>query len=465
MACMQCNCQLLTGIAASSPGLIMHSKQPLCNPTTGDLSHILTALTAPAMSLPLQLGHEAFFRGAYTQALLQYLAAAEMGLELGQSNAAWMLDRGYGHTGPNAAAVKFGLHRRSAEQGNMASLLLMGDSFFYGDGVSQDWARASAIYYEAYQERSAEAMFDLGFMHEFGAGVPKDLALARRFYDMAAHAMPEAALAVGLAKTWLALHAAWEGLLPWLPARLAAAAAGLWTLRPRFMEQGGGVVAGLMPKWLAMHWESLSWRFADFAGLSVDFGELSDVGETAVLLTLLVVLWLVLKLRHQRAMGAGGRQGAGAAAAGAAGAGIGGGGGGVGAGVQQQGQGLVNGAFALARQVAQRAARAAEAVQQQQQQQGQGQGQQQQPWRQEQQRQEQPPRDEARRVQELRERLQQLEDLQRQQSGLRQRLVAARATREATVGEAGGSGAAAGGQGAGSSSSVQQANDGQAQQQ
>ena len=38
------------------------------------------------------------------------------------------------------------------------------------------------------QERSAEAMFNLGFMHEFGAGLPKDLHLALRFYNMAMHA-------------------------------------------------------------------------------------------------------------------------------------------------------------------------------------------------------------------------------------------------------------------------------------
>lgn len=37
------------------------------------------------------------------------------------------------------------------------------------------------------QERSAEAMFNLGFMHEFGVGVPKDLQLALRFYNMAKH--------------------------------------------------------------------------------------------------------------------------------------------------------------------------------------------------------------------------------------------------------------------------------------
>ncbi len=63
-------------------------------------------------------------------------------------------------------------------------------------GVPQDWVRAAAIYYEAYQERNAEAMFNLGFMHEFGAGVPKDLQLARKFYLMTSHTMPDARYAV-----------------------------------------------------------------------------------------------------------------------------------------------------------------------------------------------------------------------------------------------------------------------------
>jgi len=30
----------------------------------------------------------------------------------------------------------------------VASLLAMGDAYFYGSGVELDWGRASAIYYE-----------------------------------------------------------------------------------------------------------------------------------------------------------------------------------------------------------------------------------------------------------------------------------------------------------------------------
>lgn len=120
----------------------------------------------------LQRGHEAFFRGAHGVALLSYLGAAEMGMELGASNAGWMLERGAGQQGGSGAAeaLAYELARRSAGQGNVASLLLLGDAHWYGRGVAADWRRAAAIYYEAYQERSGEAMFNLGWLHEHGAG-------------------------------------------------------------------------------------------------------------------------------------------------------------------------------------------------------------------------------------------------------------------------------------------------------
>ena len=47
---------------------------------------------------------------------MAYLKAAEMGLEVGQSNAAWMLARGYGAAGPAASALAQKLHQRAAGQ-------------------------------------------------------------------------------------------------------------------------------------------------------------------------------------------------------------------------------------------------------------------------------------------------------------------------------------------------------------
>lgn len=54
--------------------------------------------------------------GDYEGAAVAYLKAAEMGLEVGQSNAAWMLARGYGAAGPAASALAQKLHQRAAGQ-------------------------------------------------------------------------------------------------------------------------------------------------------------------------------------------------------------------------------------------------------------------------------------------------------------------------------------------------------------
>ena len=47
---------------------------------------------------------------------MAYIRAAEIGMEIGQSNAAWMLSRGYGAQGPAAATLAMKLHQRAAGQ-------------------------------------------------------------------------------------------------------------------------------------------------------------------------------------------------------------------------------------------------------------------------------------------------------------------------------------------------------------
>jgi SEL1 protein len=54
--------------------------------------------------------------GNYEEAVLAYLRGAEMGLEVAQSNAAWMLSRAYGAAGPAATALAQLLHQRAAGQ-------------------------------------------------------------------------------------------------------------------------------------------------------------------------------------------------------------------------------------------------------------------------------------------------------------------------------------------------------------
>lgn len=54
--------------------------------------------------------------GNYGTALGMYLRLAEAGYEVGQSNAAWMLQRGYGIDSAGAAILAHRLNQRAAGQ-------------------------------------------------------------------------------------------------------------------------------------------------------------------------------------------------------------------------------------------------------------------------------------------------------------------------------------------------------------
>lgn len=151
-------------------------------------------------------------------------------------------------------------------------------------------------------------MFNLGFMHEFGAGLPQDLTLARRFYDMAKHILPDAALPVTLAHIWLSIHDAWLWLKPALPSRFDWIWSRILVLEPPhtgFLTGSwiSSLLTNLGPSQLMMHVELLWVRNVDLAGW-VGKG-VSRIGseyvESAVLLALLASLVVVLRTRQLRA--------------------------------------------------------------------------------------------------------------------------------------------------------------------
>lgn len=49
------------------------------------------------------------------------------------------------------------------------------------------------------QQHNAQAMFNLGYMHEQGLGMRRDVHLAKRCYDLAAETSPDAKVPVALA--------------------------------------------------------------------------------------------------------------------------------------------------------------------------------------------------------------------------------------------------------------------------
>ena len=99
--------------------------------------------------------------------------------------------------------------KRASNQNFPAARLRVGDHHWYGLGVERNYAQA-ALYYRMCSEdndphasaqvkycvrkesqSNFQALFNLGYMHHFGMGLPKDYHLSKRFYDAAAEKSTE----------------------------------------------------------------------------------------------------------------------------------------------------------------------------------------------------------------------------------------------------------------------------------
>ncbi|KAF2364880.1 Sel1-like repeat [Trinorchestia longiramus] len=158
----------------------------------------------------LTSAHQAYWAGQHKRALLLYMLLAELGYEVAQSNAAYILAR----HGPfptlfpeeetlSRALMYWG---RAAGQGYSFARVKLGDHYYYGWGTNVDYEAAAAHYRLASeQQRNAQAMFNLGYMHEQGEGLNQDIYLAKRFYDLARDSDSDAAVPVALALAKLAV--------------------------------------------------------------------------------------------------------------------------------------------------------------------------------------------------------------------------------------------------------------------
>nr|AAA70155.1 22.8 kDa protein [Ipomoea trifida] len=92
---------------------------------------------------------ESYLKGDVGKAFLLYSRMAELGYEVAQSNAAWILDK-YGPRsmcmGGSGICTDAERHQRShalwwpsSEQGNEHAALLIGDAYYYGRGTERDY--------------------------------------------------------------------------------------------------------------------------------------------------------------------------------------------------------------------------------------------------------------------------------------------------------------------------------------
>ncbi|KAF6206549.1 hypothetical protein GE061_017783 [Apolygus lucorum] len=186
----------------------------------------------------LMSGSNMYQSGRYFHAFMVYALLAELGYEVAQSNAAFMLERGLSGlknlTEEEMYFRAFNYWRRAAQQGYSQAHVKLGDYYYYGHGVTHDYEAAANQYRLASNQfGNPQALFNIGYMHERGLGMPRDLSLAKRFYDLAATVSPDALAPVYIALVKLAFVMAWDTLF----------------------NQTPSVYANLLEKWYSAPWD------------------------------------------------------------------------------------------------------------------------------------------------------------------------------------------------------------------
>ncbi|KAA8910775.1 hypothetical protein FN846DRAFT_508504 [Sphaerosporella brunnea] len=182
---------------------------------------------------PMAWANQAYENGDMENALVGYMMAAEQGYESAQANVAYLLDehssalplksllaragidlkriQGRRHVSQQDQELALIYWTRSAKQANVDSLVKMGDYYLSGIGTDPDPVKAASCYNAAAEHQaSAQALWNLGWMHENGVGVSQDFHLAKRYYDQAFETNPEAYLPVTLSLLKLRLRAFWN---------------------------------------------------------------------------------------------------------------------------------------------------------------------------------------------------------------------------------------------------------------
>ncbi|OCK77349.1 HCP-like protein [Lepidopterella palustris CBS 459.81] len=186
----------------------------------------IVAEKAETILSSFQEANEAYEDGDLETALVDFMMAAEQGFEYGQANVAYLLDQAKPRFTLSSfipfakqkaslvgdAGLALIYWARSAKQSNIDSMVKMGDYYLEGLGTPPDQEKAAACYMAAAETlQSAQAMWNLGWMHENGIGIEQDFHLAKRFYDQALETNPrEAYLPVLLSLYKLRLRSWWN---------------------------------------------------------------------------------------------------------------------------------------------------------------------------------------------------------------------------------------------------------------
>jgi len=99
---------------------------------------------------------------------------------------AFLTQEGFAEMSENEFANMIKNIVKHAEQGNANAQNLVGEMYFLGKGVKQDYQEAAKWYRKAAEQGDANAQYNLGLLYENGQGVLKDDIMAYALFNLAA---------------------------------------------------------------------------------------------------------------------------------------------------------------------------------------------------------------------------------------------------------------------------------------
>ncbi len=147
---------------------------------------VVFVLTIPATlaAQDIDAGIDAYHRGDFASALIEFKPLAEQGDAKAQSSLGYMYAAGQGVAQDFAAAAMW--FREAAEQGSRSAQANLGALYGKGQGVPQDYAEAVKWTRMGANRGYAQAQSNLGQGYKNGRGVPYDYVQAHMWFSLAA---------------------------------------------------------------------------------------------------------------------------------------------------------------------------------------------------------------------------------------------------------------------------------------
>ena len=136
-------------------------------------------------------GLKAYYLEQYTEAIIWFRKAADLGHAQAQHDLGYRYAMGEGVEKNPAEAAKW--YRDAAEQGHAQAQHNLGFCYYMGEGVEKNSAEAVKWYRSSAEQGNAFAQYNLGICYKNGRGVAVDLAEAKKWFQKAADQGYEAA--------------------------------------------------------------------------------------------------------------------------------------------------------------------------------------------------------------------------------------------------------------------------------